>query len=46
MEVIVSSTLEDVAGNNFKDLLDHTVNVETLDIHEITRSITLKGAPD
>lgn len=39
--LIVNSVLEDVAGNNFKDLLDHTVDTETVNISQITIPIAL-----
>ena len=42
MLIIVNSELEDVAGNNFKDLLDHRVGTETKNHAQIIIPITLK----
>ena len=39
--IIVNSELEDVAGNNFKDLLDHRVDTETKNHSQISIPITL-----
>ena len=41
IDIVVDSELEDVAGNNFKDLLDHGVGTETKDISDVTISIDL-----
>ncbi|MEM8935875.1 MAG: hypothetical protein AAGC77_05665, partial [Pseudomonadota bacterium] len=42
IHLVVSGELEDVAGNNFRDLLDHSVEVETLDVSEVSIPIVLK----
>ena len=39
--IIVNSELEDVAGNNFKDLLDHKVDTEMKNHSQISIPITL-----
>ena len=39
--IIVDSELEDVAGNNFRDLLDHSIETETRDRSPIVISIDL-----
>ncbi len=41
----IDSRLEDVAGNNFQDLLDHTVQQGSKDILTIKLPITLKSVP-
>ena len=40
--IVVNSELEDVAGNNFKELLDHKVDTETKNHSQISIPITLK----
>jgi len=40
--ILVDSTLEDIAGNNFKDLLDHSIKVKTKQVNKILIPITLK----
>ena len=40
--IIVNTELEDVAGNNFKDLLDHKVDTETKNHSRISIPVTLK----
>ncbi len=42
IKLVVDATLEDVAGNNFKDLLDHAVGVETKAVNVITLSVALR----
>ncbi|MEM7539158.1 MAG: hypothetical protein AAF639_43770 [Chloroflexota bacterium] len=39
--IVVDSELEDVAGNNFRDLLDHSIGTETRDRSPILISIKL-----
>ena len=39
--IVVNSELEDVAGNNFRDLLDHSIEIETRDRSPIFISIDL-----
>ncbi len=39
--IVVDSELEDVAGNNFRDLLDHSIEIETRDRSPIFISIDL-----
>ena len=39
--IVVNSELEDVAGNNFRDLLDHSIETETRDRAPILISIDL-----
>lgn len=41
--IVVNSELEDVAGNNFKDLLDHKVDTETKSHSQISIPLRLKG---
>lgn len=41
IDIVVDSELEDVAGNNFKDLLDHSVGTKTKDISDVRISIDL-----
>lgn len=41
LRLVVASTLEDVAGNNFKDLLDHTIDTETREIDDLILTIPL-----
>lgn len=42
IKLVVDATLEDVAGNNFKDLLDHAVGVETKAVNAIMLSVDLR----
>lgn len=41
--LVVNAALEDVAGNNFQDLLDHTAGTETLEFSQLAISIPLEG---
>ena len=41
IHIVVDSELEDVAGNNFRDLLDHSIETETRDRSPILISIDL-----
>ena len=42
LQLVVDARLEDVAGNNFKDLLDHSVKTELKSYNEIRFSVDLK----
>lgn len=42
IEIVVDAKLEDVAGNNFRDLLDHGVGTEISDIENISIPIELR----
>ena len=41
LKIAVNATLEDVAGNNFKDLLDHSVDVQTNQVNSISIDLNL-----
>lgn len=41
IQIIVDARLEDVAGNNFRDLMDHAVEVTPRDIDQIALPLTL-----
>lgn len=43
IQVVVDARLEDVAGNNFKDLLDHSIETEMKNIHQIRFTVELKS---
>lgn len=45
IQIVVDARLEDVAGNNFKDLLDHSVKTETKSIDQQVFTVELKEAP-
>ena len=45
IRVIIDARLEDTAGNNFRELLDHSVDTDTRDIDEITIDLYLESAP-
>lgn len=42
IHIVVDSELEDVAGNNFKDLLDHTINTGTKQIRSVSIAVELR----
>jgi hypothetical protein len=46
LQIVVDANLEDVAGNNLKELLDHAVDVEARTIDQQTVALTLRPAPD
>lgn len=41
LKIRVHPTLEDVAGNNFKDLLDHSVGIQTTQVNSINIDMSL-----
>lgn len=46
VQIVVDARMEDVAGNNFRDVLDHAAGTDSHDIdHEIV-TLTLTRAPD
>ena len=44
IQLVVDARLEDVAGNNFKDLLDHSVNTDVKSIIQIRFEVELNKA--
>lgn len=44
ISIVVDSKLEDIAGNNFRDLLDHTVDTEIKDDSSIRFPVDLVGS--
>jgi hypothetical protein len=44
IQLVVDARLEDVAGNNFKDLLDHSINTDVNSINQIRLEIALNEA--
>ena len=46
LQVVVDTQFEDVAGNNFKDLLDHSVNTDIKSINEIRFEVELNKTVD
>lgn len=45
IEIAVDARLEDVAGNNFRDLLDHAVGTDTQNDDQLTIILNLPGNP-
>jgi len=46
VHIVVDATLEDVAGNNFSELLDHAVGTQSLSVDQQTITRTLGPTPD
>lgn len=46
LQIVVDANLEDVAGNNFKEVLDHAVGTQALTIDHQTLVITLQPASE
>lgn len=45
VRLVVDARLEDVAGNNFRELLDHSVETDVLDIDQTSVTLVLNPAP-
>lgn len=43
ISIVVDSELEDVAGNNFRDLLDHSIDTETKQIRSTSITVELRS---
>lgn len=42
ISIVVNTRLEDVAGNNFRDLLDHSIGTELIDSDHIVLNVSLE----
>jgi hypothetical protein len=42
LTILVDAHLEDVAGNNFKDLLDHSIGTESIQADQLSLSVNLQ----
>lgn len=42
LKIVIDARLEDVAGNNFREALDHPAEVDVLNIHQKTITVDLK----
>jgi len=45
VQIVIDSRLEDVAGNNFRELLDHSANTEMQNTHQQIVTLNLKPPP-
>ena len=45
IELLIDANLEDVAGNNFKDLLDHSIETKIKKVNTIKYTVELKPKP-